>query len=367
MMAVLTLDGFVALVEYDAEDEIFHAHTINGSVPIYFKGSSVDELKSDFSRELNKRKAFDTDQGNDVENPLSGNFSIRLKADTYVDLMRAASLSHMTLAELEALQSTDSILEDLAQFRASNKPAPLGQIPDLPPKPESENAAAEWGLPDWRDPLAYGDTLAWSTSRWRWEFLRRRQDYRNDFDRHAEDTYRHYLNYYAGDRDEITDGEILRPTDPGFRASMPGTPKYGLTGLLNPRISEQPGHELYFREYDMAFYRGRGPEFLEGGKPENVMLPAGRFVVRFDLTRPLAAQLEAAKSQLIYEQMAMFGKELGTKKHGKKWLLYLRVLDAWECGAHWSEIAAIMPETTKRNIDTARDTYKQAYDQGFKF
>src|SRR4051794_33855706 len=48
----------------------------------------------------------------------------------------------------------------------------------------------DWGIPDWRDTSAYGPTREWSVSRWHWEFIRRREDCRQDFITHAEDTYR---------------------------------------------------------------------------------------------------------------------------------------------------------------------------------
>ena len=42
----------------------------------------------------------------------------------------------------------------------------------------------EWGIPDWRDAQAYGDTSKWTIYRWRWEFYRRRSDLRECFDAH---------------------------------------------------------------------------------------------------------------------------------------------------------------------------------------
>ena len=47
----------------------------------------------------------------------------------------------------------------------------------------------DWGIPDWRDRSAYGDTRAWSESRWHWEFIRRREDCREDFLAHAEKSH----------------------------------------------------------------------------------------------------------------------------------------------------------------------------------
>lgn len=40
----------------------------------------------------------------------------------------------------------------------------------------------EWGIPDWRNPATYGDVLIWSYMRWRWEFRRRLDIFRQETD-----------------------------------------------------------------------------------------------------------------------------------------------------------------------------------------
>ena len=52
-----------------------------------------------------------------------------------------------------------------------------------------------WGVPDWRDASAY--EIDRSPRQWRWEFLRRRQDYREDWLMHYEPGVREALAIYG--------------------------------------------------------------------------------------------------------------------------------------------------------------------------
>jgi hypothetical protein len=75
---------------------------------------------------------------------------------------------------------------------------------------------ADWGIPSWLDQRAYGDTKRWSEYRWRWEFIRRRQDCREDFLAHKDGTVRFYEKIYANRKVQYP-GRILRPDEPRFR------------------------------------------------------------------------------------------------------------------------------------------------------
>ena len=47
----------------------------------------------------------------------------------------------------------------------------------------------KWNVPDWRDSTAYPTPNELSDTLWRWEFLRRRTDYRQDWERYYPQTY----------------------------------------------------------------------------------------------------------------------------------------------------------------------------------
>ncbi|MFC3118184.1 hypothetical protein ACFOHS_07875 [Jhaorihella thermophila] len=54
------------------------------------------------------------------------------------------------------------------------------------------------------------------------------------------------------------------------------------------------------------------------------------------------------------------------RRRPDKWLIYLRVLDAKECGAKWNEIASML-EHTAGTEGAVRDTLEQARDLCFNF
>jgi len=216
--------------------------------------------------------------------------------------------------------------------------------------------AKEWGLPDWLDGGSYGYTESWNENRWRWEFTRRREDYRADFDRYAEPTYVRAIELYKTFKPDgrlVAPDQILKPTDPGFTATMPGPMKYGLAGLPNPRISEQPFYVRMFQPTYGAATLGEGPEFLAGGEGVSVDAPDGTVAIVFDLAQPIKPQLQGLQSRLELEQELRHGKVVpGRRKHPRTWLRYLRVLDGRECGATFAEIAEVAVVETEDTAPT---------------
>ncbi|MGD9919450.1 MAG: DUF2285 domain-containing protein [Paenirhodobacter sp.] len=217
--------------------------------------------------------------------------------------------------------------------------------------------AKEWGLPDWRDAGAYGDTAAWSLERWFWEFLRRRDDLRTEFDEKKDQKYQDSLLLWKRDNSVSPDG-VKTPYKAGFSV---GTRKiypesHIIEHLPNPRIGDQPYYALP-RLYDRALTQV-GKKYI--GPDEKY------FRVDFDLDMPIRPQIEEAEKALKEFQIHRNGKTIQKRRHTEKWLTYLRVLDARECGASWSEIATILPMTAGTE-QTARDTWEQARALCFNF
>jgi hypothetical protein len=187
----------------------------------------------------------------------------------------------------------------------------------------------DWGIPNWLDKSAYGNAKR-SENRWRWEFTRRREDCRKDFEAHKDETVR-----FIGRLPDAKSGRLLRPDEAGFVVQFPGCyDKYGLHALPNPAIGDQPFHVIMFPK--------RGPSLLlwpEDGIKEG-FLETTQAVITIDLTAPLGDQLKAARRLLEGQQKATIGRLVRPgRKHQTKWLRYLRVLDARESGATYSEIA----------------------------
>lgn len=263
----------------------------------------------------------------------------------------------------------------------------------------------EWGLPDWRDPAAYGDVTSWKTYRWRWEFYRRRADLRQYFDQFASEAY------------EMTKHSILptySPDEAGFGVPVDfkGSAALGYASIPNPRIGNQLPEIIGFamnegvgkilepslrplgdylrlalaeetREglarglfesgldlsklpiiqaststddtdsnieklqngYSRGHFESMRARFLAHvSKCYAVELEENKVAVTFDLNRPIGPQIDDAKRRLRYDQEELHKKTLQNRRHPKKWLGYLRTLDAREAQpeASWREFTAAL-------------------------
>jgi hypothetical protein len=225
----------------------------------------------------------------------------------------------------------------------------------------------EWGIPDWRDPAAYGDVKGWTFERWRWEFHRRRDDLREYFDARADETYQNWQQRAGKPSFSIAD---KRPDEPGFCAivDVKDWRQFGYASLPNPRISDQPAEVLWPVVYDDCVvdyiegdrigahgYRGTFGEILkmyevtlterDKLKLEEILecfpvaLEPHEIALTFDSNKPIAGQLKDASDRLKQHQSKLHGKKLQKRQQPKLWLLYIRALDARESGATWNEMA----------------------------
>jgi hypothetical protein len=239
--------------------------------------------------------------------------------------------------------------------------------------PKSRNASAKaaanpWGIPDWLNPAEYGDTAEWSNDRWRWEFTRRRDDYRKAFDASADKTYALRIELYktleVGGR-IIRPDEIRKPNDPFFVAQATALREFGLSALPNPRFSKQPSTNISFQGEPTRFYIGEGAEWPQAtGEPaaEEIPVPKGWLAVVFDLSRPLERQLQGVKGWFDFWQIEQFGKVIPTGRlHRKKWLTYLRVLDGRAAGASWSELTVVLGKHMRSNVRREPQAAAQVY------
>jgi hypothetical protein len=195
----------------------------------------------------------------------------------------------------------------------------------------------KWGLPDWLDPPAYGDTKKWSDDRWRWEFTRRRQDYRHDFDLEQERNVTIAEDIRKADPELIVG--TLGPTETAVSGAL--AKKYGLVfpRLPNPSLAHHPDSAIAFDDYSLRIYYF-GPDISD-----RVPVPTGSMAVVLDLSKTWgksqrdrieASFKEAQRQWSIQTQASLSAK----RAHKKTWFTYLRILDGRECGASWGDIAA---------------------------
>ena len=75
--------GYEAIVEFDAEAEVFHGEVINLRDVITFQGQSVEELKQAFYDSVDDYLEFCLERGEEPEKPFSGKFMVRINPDLH--------------------------------------------------------------------------------------------------------------------------------------------------------------------------------------------------------------------------------------------------------------------------------------------
>ena len=236
----------------------------------------------------------------------------------------------------------------------------------------------EWGIPDWREPGDYGNTDEWEKDRWRWEFTRRRDDYRRDFElvigSHSEP-----LDL----SDPINLPEDIRADDAWWYRGIRAWPfhhsaasKYRMSEFFDPVLSDWMfGGPVWGSGLIFDGMNGVSYELDDVGNVIEVDAP-NLVSLTFDLSLPLGPQLIEAKKELEncytshwYDDENDCVKDIkNVKHHPEKWLTYIRLLDARAAEASLAEMAEILPATmARRDARAAGNALEQAKGQAFRF
>lgn len=173
----------------------------------------------------------------------------------------------------------------------------------------------DWKVPDWRKRDAYPKEGEIGLTQWRWEFLRRREDYRKDWLEYSQKSYEKEKEEYKknpnleipmytkknGQQRIIRLGKKDKPLPPEhlhYTASMPNAyEKYGMVFLLDPRTPSDPPTEEFWT-------------FVKYSPIERVVPKGGLFTDVFGLSMSLLETEVALRFNLsrqpIGEQMAEF-------------------------------------------------------------
>lgn len=202
----------------------------------------------------------------------------------------------------------------------------------------------DWGVPDWKNAAAYSAKTAstgrkWNDLKWRWEFLRRRPDYRA--------AWTHWAPIEANRLARAS--EALKKAGSNVTLVMgtastddPDTCRehFQLTGLLDPRCD--------FDEFELW------GAFCDADEERDGI----RYL--FDLKKPIAPQMSKAEKLLKALQENERGGRVTNKPHRDLWPLYLRALDAKNARATLAEMAAGLWPDQVKVAQSARDTLNAA-------
>jgi len=196
----------------------------------------------------------------------------------------------------------------------------------MPRKPKT--VTNQWNVPDWKDKNSYPDPLPESDNsdwlQWRWEFLRRDKEYRQDWLRIRVIDPEGKLAL-AAKSSKYLDWTVPILVKEQYSDPFYFQKKYKVKKLFNP--AEQTPHQL-------AFYP----------------FPSNSATMLFDLDKPLTPQFGRALLVLSKYQKAIRGKVLRDRDsvEKSKWPLYLRAIDAQDQGVVLSEIGYELLELDRK-------------------
>jgi predicted HicB family RNase H-like nuclease len=82
-MSTLEHQGYIALIELDADDGMMSGRVVNTRAVLYFEGATVRELQDAFAETIADYRAQCAADGIEPEKPFSGQLSLRLTPDLH--------------------------------------------------------------------------------------------------------------------------------------------------------------------------------------------------------------------------------------------------------------------------------------------
>ncbi len=89
--------GYIAKVEFDDEDDVFHGEIINLRDVVTFQGQTVDELRHAFQESVEDYLAFCAERNEQPEKPYSGKFSVRIDTELHRKIATQARITSKSL------------------------------------------------------------------------------------------------------------------------------------------------------------------------------------------------------------------------------------------------------------------------------
>lgn len=109
-MATMEMDGYVARIDLNEEDDTFHGRITNISDVVTFEGKNVKELMREFATSLKVYREVCREDGREPEEPFSGKFVLRVEPDVHRAITIAAEREEKSINRwaAEALQRAAS-------------------------------------------------------------------------------------------------------------------------------------------------------------------------------------------------------------------------------------------------------------------
>ena len=208
------------------------------------------------------------------------------------------------------------------------------------------------GTPNWQRVDLYHDAEATTDNQWRWEFLRRRPDYREAWVSNFDACQNHY--------DEITaildDRERYRPVGASDRASCE---TFGVNLIMAPWIANDPGVGFWRHSFGWAMGSPSLNMDVKDLVEQHKKLEGnGIMLIAFNLNEPFESQIERVKRHFQFVQAEKTGsKKKPPRNHKRKWIDYLRAIDARDQGATYADLYTdiVLSELSPTKYDAQLD------------
>lgn len=228
---------------------------------------------------------------------------------------------------------------------------------------DQKNSENPWNVPDWRSADAYPRSEKTADWIWRWEFLRRREDYRLIWLDYQDNR----TEWHAKGQDGLSKHD--RETD-----------RFGLSSLLSPSLRASTLTEPFMSDFDLCTVT---PPICDPVRFFEEAKRKGQFVVAITPDLRITEQLNKIRRQIeqiladpwdgdLLEEnpdapSAQPSLEVLRRRHVEKYPLYLRLLDAraTDQKPSWQEIARVLDDEDEfggRNVRTIQRDYDAAID-----
>ena len=94
---MLKYQKYVATVELDSEEGLFHGEIINLSDVVTFQGRSIDELQQAFKESVEDYLEACAEFGKEPEKPFTGKFIVRIQPEVHRAVVMAAKAANKSL------------------------------------------------------------------------------------------------------------------------------------------------------------------------------------------------------------------------------------------------------------------------------
>jgi predicted HicB family RNase H-like nuclease len=98
-MSIMSFKGYMARIEFDAEDELFVGHIANIDDNVGFHADDVNGLKKAFHEAVDDYLASCAKAGKSPDKPYSGNLMLRVSPAIHARAALAAKLSGQSMNE----------------------------------------------------------------------------------------------------------------------------------------------------------------------------------------------------------------------------------------------------------------------------